>query len=238
MKTVQCNCKSGCQTKRCVCFKNNEPCDDNCGCIECQNPLNDIETNKLTRKDDVNNHSKTNKKKKKRKNIFDIISKEDAFDVLKILYDRDKIIAKQIEAIVDDLLRQIDIDNVSEEVYFDLDSLDVEELWQRSGSTRDGYIEPHEMSWEMIEDALEPFLNELKKYQELSLFNEAKQYIMGILKGIYLYEKKSNSEFKDWAVDAPGEFFESIFDDWKKSCKIDKDIDEVSCFVEENCNAW
>jgi len=41
-KTVHCNCKSGCQTKRCVCFKNDEPCDENCGCINCKNPLNGI----------------------------------------------------------------------------------------------------------------------------------------------------------------------------------------------------
>jgi len=41
-KTVHCNCKSGCKTKRCVCLKNDEACDENCGCINCKNPLNGI----------------------------------------------------------------------------------------------------------------------------------------------------------------------------------------------------
>jgi len=44
-KTVNCNCKSGCQTKHCVCLKNNEPCDENCGCINCKNPLNNMTNN-------------------------------------------------------------------------------------------------------------------------------------------------------------------------------------------------
>ena len=42
-KNFHCNCKSGCQNNRCACFKNNEPCDDKCGCVDCQNPFNGID---------------------------------------------------------------------------------------------------------------------------------------------------------------------------------------------------
>lgn len=31
-------------------------------------------------------------------------------------------------------------------------------------------------------------------------------------------EKESENEFKDWAVDAPGEISEKIFNKWKKHC--------------------
>jgi len=41
-KTVHCKCKSGCRNKRCVCFKNNEPCDEKCSCKDCRNPLNNV----------------------------------------------------------------------------------------------------------------------------------------------------------------------------------------------------
>ena len=47
-KTVHCNCKSGCKNRRCVCVKNNEPCDDKCGCKDCQNPLNGVDVENLT----------------------------------------------------------------------------------------------------------------------------------------------------------------------------------------------
>jgi hypothetical protein len=38
-KTVNCNCKSGCRTRRRTCLKHNEPCDENCTCADCHNPL-------------------------------------------------------------------------------------------------------------------------------------------------------------------------------------------------------
>ncbi len=47
-KEVTCNCKSGCQNRRCACLKNNEPCGEACGCIDCQNPLNGVDVEALS----------------------------------------------------------------------------------------------------------------------------------------------------------------------------------------------
>jgi hypothetical protein len=47
-KEAHCNCKTGCANRRCACLKNNEPCDDQCGCINCQNPLNGVDVENLT----------------------------------------------------------------------------------------------------------------------------------------------------------------------------------------------
>ncbi len=42
-KTVHCQCKTGCTNRRCSCLKNHEPCDEKCGCVDCENPLNGVE---------------------------------------------------------------------------------------------------------------------------------------------------------------------------------------------------
>ncbi len=48
-KTVTCNCKGGCENKRCSCLKNNEPCGPDCGCGgSCKNPLNGLAVEKMT----------------------------------------------------------------------------------------------------------------------------------------------------------------------------------------------
>lgn len=47
-KTVHCKCKSGCRNRRCVCLGNNEPCDEKCLCMDCQNPLNGVDVEKLS----------------------------------------------------------------------------------------------------------------------------------------------------------------------------------------------
>lgn len=42
-KTVHCKCKSGCENRRCVCLRNKEPCDEECKCVDCENPLNGMD---------------------------------------------------------------------------------------------------------------------------------------------------------------------------------------------------
>ncbi len=47
-KTTHCKCKSGCDNRRCACLKHNEHCDQKCGCIDCQNPLNGVDVTNLS----------------------------------------------------------------------------------------------------------------------------------------------------------------------------------------------
>lgn len=47
-KEVSCNCKSGCRNRHCACLKNNEPCGEGCGCVDCQNPLNGVDVAALS----------------------------------------------------------------------------------------------------------------------------------------------------------------------------------------------
>ena len=47
-KYFNCNCKTGCLSYRCNCLKNNEPCDEKCGCNNCRNPLNDVDVDNIT----------------------------------------------------------------------------------------------------------------------------------------------------------------------------------------------
>ena len=168
-------------------------------------------------------------KKTKPRNIFAEISADDAFAILCRLAKEDPKIAKRIEQIAMDYLSDVDIEDIASQVYLGLDSIKVEELWDRSGRTRTGYVEPDEMAFQMFEEALEPFLDEMKKYQNLSMFAEAKDYCIGILNGICRFEKDSTSEYKDWAVDAPPEFFGEVLDDWKKGQKgvTDEELREV-----------
>lgn len=47
-KKFHCNCKTGCRTRRCACLKNGEPCDEQCTCTDCRNPLNGVDVDKLS----------------------------------------------------------------------------------------------------------------------------------------------------------------------------------------------
>jgi len=178
------------------------------------------------------------RKEKSKKNVIDKISADDALTILRNLAEKDKTLLKKIEEAALEYLREVDIEDVAYQVFEDLNSLEVEEVWDQSGSTIYGYVEPGDKAWEMFEEAVAPYLNELKKCQKIGLHEKAKKYCMGILKGIYEFEKESATQFKDWATDAPGECFKMVLDDWKKACKNLKDVKEMNGFVKKYCPDW
>jgi len=170
--------------------------------------------------------------------IFDVISSDDAFDILRLLAREDQKIAKRIEQIAIEYLEDVDIEDVAFEVYFALDCIEVEDVWDNSGNTRDGYVDPTEMAWQIFEDALDPFCEELRKCQRLLLYAEAKKHCLGILDGIYKFEKESPSEYKDWAVDAPREYFKHVLKEWKSGQNNPEDVAEVEDFIKKNFAGW
>ena len=61
-----------------------------------------------------------------------------------------------------DLLSAVDAGDVASEVLADLESLSVEDVWDRAGPRRDGYSDPSEVAAEMIDKALEPYADEVE----------------------------------------------------------------------------
>jgi len=183
---------------------------------------------------------KSPKKKAARRqsNILEKITATDALAILRRLVEQDAQMAKQIEDVAIEIFSDVDIDSVALEVLWELESLNVEDVWDRSGSTRDGYVDPGDAAWRMFEDALLPFQEQVEKYRQLSMNQEAKLVCMGILKGIYDFHRESESEYKDWAVDAPVEYFHTVLHDWNKSTKKRRDLAEMQRFTEKNCPAW
>lgn len=134
-------------------------------------------------------------------------------------------------------LSKIDLGSVAEDVYEALDSLDVEDVWNHSGNTPYGYVDPVEQAWQMVEDTLVPFIDEIEKYKKLSMMKEAMSYCKGVLNGIYSFGTRSKTKFKDWAADAPRECFDRILSQWRKEQK-QHGISEINAFVKKNLPDW
>lgn len=181
---------------------------------------------------------KPSRARKKIRNILDELSPNEAIAILKMLVKEDQKIKARIVKLAAEYISQVNIDKIVSLVYSSLNAIRVEELWDRSGATRNGYVDPSEMAWEMFEEALGPFLEELRRYQRLSMRKQAMNYCMGILKGIYKFHTEPQSEYKDWAVDAPYEYFHMILEEWEKGCREKDDINKMEDFINENCPGW
>ena len=170
--------------------------------------------------------------------IIDQLSGGDALAILKTLARGDERLAARITEIATEHLSDVEPQAIATLLLLDLSFLEVEEVWDRAGPTRHGYVDPGEAADEMVQEVLDPYLEELKKYHNLGMSTEANRMCMGLLLGLYEFEHESTSEFKDWAPDAASEFAWAVVDAWKAGGPSRADRAAVRAFVEEELAGW
>ena len=166
------------------------------------------------------------------------VTPEQALSVLKILIAEDNSLAKRIQQIIHQLIGNIDIEEIAELIYSALDFIEVEELWDRTGPSSFGYETPEDVVIEMFEETLNPFIKQLQQYHASSMFNEEKSYCMGILWGLYRFDKEVDSKFREWAEDVAGIMFNNILEEWQQRCQNLEDAAEMIKFIQINCPDW
>ncbi|MCP4361066.1 MAG: hypothetical protein GY796_23915 [Chloroflexi bacterium] len=175
------------------------------------------------------------------KNPHDIInnlSPEDAFAILQQLAADDEKLADEIASLALAYLSNVDAEEITVGLLAELESLTPEEVWDRAGNTRYGYVETGEAAEQLIQEALDPYLEEMRKYHITGLDWEARQMCIGLLMGFYLFEYKSKTEFKDWATDSPSFFASEVINVWREGTAGTKDRDEVRSFIAEEMPRW
>lgn len=170
--------------------------------------------------------------------VLESITGTDALAILQVLAERHEHLAQEIDAVAKELLSRVEMDDVAAHVQMELECLHVEDVWDRSGATRDGYVDPGEAAWEMFEEALKPFQDEMEKYKQLSMQEESALICQGLLKGIYHFDKESSTEYKEWAADAPGEYFAMMLDDWKTLFEGQPPFSDMQVFLQTHCPDW
>ena len=167
------------------------------------------------------------------KKFLQSLNSDEASQVLKTLLDDNPELIKKAYDIAIKAVGDVDADTIMDEVYYELNALDVDDLYSHSGRTRHGYVDIHDKAWEMFEEALSPFIGEMVNKQRRGLPAAAKTYCIGIIKGLWKYEEESNSDFKDWVPDAAGDYVSTVLEDWKKGKPSDEDVAEVKSIVED-----
>ena len=171
----------------------------------------------------------------------DLIKKltaEQALEVVKRLSEKGEKIREAVLAEARNLLIAIDVDETADEVFCVLDSIDVQDCWDRSGKSRYGYTEPSEAAVELVEEELQPFYDQAKTYRELGMAEQEATYCMGVILGIYRYEHESKSEFREWCEDVPIECAGYLLDLWRKRNKRTAAARAMDEFIQNRCPKW
>jgi hypothetical protein len=170
-----------------------------------------------------------------RSRILESLTGSDALSILRILADSDERLAREIDAVAGDLLGEVDVAGMAENVKDELESLDVDDIFDKSGAQRDEYVDPGEAAFQMFEEALAPFLQDIERYRTLGLSEQASACCLGILQGIYDFDRDSSTQYKDWAVDAPEEYFGQVTDAWVNIHHGKPPLSKLEGFVKEHC---
>ena len=173
------------------------------------------------------------KTKGESKNILKNIKPDEALGILTRLCESNKGLIDQIQKVFLDGVSQVDIEAVANELLMDLEGIDVEDLWDRSGSNRDGYVDPGDEACNMVDEVIEPYIEEMKRYRVLRMYKEEMLQCMGIVLGLLKFEKGSDTEFKDWACDMASSAADHVLDDWRASCQDLELKKEMEKFIKE-----
>ncbi len=171
--------------------------------------------------------------------ILDGLTAAEALSVLRRLTEEDQDISLRALETALELIINIDPEDVALRVLTRLDGLDAEDAYASSGRARGGYLEPKDCAWRMFEDALEPFLKEMRRLQGLGKHPEAQGFCIGILRGIQQFEDADEeSDFKDLTADAPGTCFEDVLEEWRKGVHDERLRKEMDTLVRNEFPGW
>ena len=122
----------------------------------------------------------------------------------------------EAEAMAQALLCDVSFETVAEEVEAALRLPGLDELNERAGSSRWGYTSPDEAAWELLEEALQPFVDEMKRYLGLGMAEPALEMCQGILLGLYRLRDARDHEVLAWAPEFPLETATTVLKTWSQ----------------------
>ncbi|MEW6047774.1 MAG: hypothetical protein AB1609_15045 [Bacillota bacterium] len=155
-------------------------------------------------------------------------------------------LAGEAEEIAQVLLSDVSFEAVADEVESALRFPDLDDLNARAGPSRWGYTPPDEAAWELLEEALQPFIDEMTRYVELAMEKQALEICQGILLGLYRLRDAEDHEVLQWAADFPFEVASRVVKTWSEA-KRPKDSAEGAShrhptlprdFVSEHLPEW
>jgi hypothetical protein len=139
---------------------------------------------------------------------------DEAAAVLRHLLEVHPDLASEAEEMARSLLHQVEYEDVAAEIEDEIRALDYEVLNARAGSHQWGYVEPSEAAEEILEETVEPFLEDMKRHLELGLEAQALEICKGLVLGCYRLSEREGGDVLGWAPDFPGEAAGNALEVW------------------------
>ena len=157
----------------------------------------------------------TGTRPEKKPSILDGLKPEEAHGVLRRLLAAHPALGAEAEEIARSLLAEVSFEGVADEVEDALSALDLDDVHGRAGGHSWGYVGPDEVALELLEQAVDPFLEDMKRHIQRGLDAEALEMCKGIVLGLYRVRTAGDDHVVGWAPEFPAEHAGWTVDIWR-----------------------
>ena len=154
--------------------------------------------------------------------LLDRLKPGEAATVFRRLLKAHPDLSSEADEIARLLLRQLEYEDVAAEIEDEIRALDYEDLNARAGSHEWGYVEPSEAAWEILEETVEPVLDDMKRHIELGLEAEALEICKGMVLGLYRLSERESGDVLGWEPDFPAEAAGNALEFWHAGAGVPK----------------
>jgi len=144
---------------------------------------------------------------------------EETAAVLSQLLDKHPELRAEAEELATRVIATVSIEAVAQEVYVELTSIGLDALNERAGSHSWGYVEPSEAAAELLAEAIEDRVQEMKRSVELGLLAPAEALCAGLVLGLFQADNAKSDGALGWAADFPAEEAGFIVGEFLSGCR-------------------
>jgi hypothetical protein len=147
--------------------------------------------------------------------VLDVLSAAERSAVLAVVLDAHPELVGEAESEARRLLGATTVDDVAAEVSSTLRLIPPEELGVRAGRVRGrGYVHETDAAWQIVEEAVEPFLADMRRRASLGLMGPAAAVATGVVAGVYMVDPPEEGSVLAYAgPDVPGELADAVLDE-------------------------
>jgi hypothetical protein len=125
--------------------------------------------------------------------------------VLRALLERHPDLASEAREIAVAGLSGGSVEDIASDVFDAVTSMGVDSLNGRAGRHADGYVEPSEAAWELLEEAVEDVVADMKRRVGLGMMAGAETIACGMVVGLQRAKDVDSDGPLGWAPDFPAE---------------------------------
>ena len=151
--------------------------------------------------------------------ILEQLASEEAVAVLYLLLDKHPELRPEVEGMAKNVISSKSIEAIAADVFNAVTGVDLEALNGRAGKHSWGYVEPSEAAWELLEEALDDWIDDMNRKVEADLLTAAQAACTGIVAGLYNTRNAKSDGVLDWAPDFPAEHAGYVVQEFLQLCR-------------------